>query len=394
MKLKEKISIDEFDGKRFQIRFVEPNTTNHKKAVVTHYLHNIDNGMEAKLLSFLEGMLAGGVYEFNSVPYLGYTLAALLNLEAFGSEKIRNASRELLDYLSFTYALGSYHFNYYPPFRRRYERAKNSSLSKDYQTVFMKTWLSYHPAIQKYPWVESGESHALIAACMPYRPADEVIDLLFGKNTGYFVKLGHGSDGSPEIYSAGPGYLLSAGGVNQGKWSNIVARPVCLFLEEGAGEITNLVHLKGKGKDFMQWNNTGVYKDFACTNGTLFVPGKYQPAATNAIWKVYSVNDTLSFATHSSEGIAIIGLFRNGNARELADQLMNSNPDPQKLQKKFQTPEGSILEYEVNSPKNQWVIKAVDGQPLDRDFGRWPLISGEYHRQKSIFSTIYNATYK
>jgi len=45
MKLKEKISIDEFDGKRFQIRLVEPMATNEKKAVITHYLHNIDNGI-------------------------------------------------------------------------------------------------------------------------------------------------------------------------------------------------------------------------------------------------------------------------------------------------------------------------------------------------------------
>lgn len=45
MKLKEKISIDEFDGKRFQIRLVEPNLSNQKKAVITHYLHNIDNGV-------------------------------------------------------------------------------------------------------------------------------------------------------------------------------------------------------------------------------------------------------------------------------------------------------------------------------------------------------------
>lgn len=45
MKLKEKISIDEFDGKRFQIRLIEPVESNHKKAVITHYLHNIDNGV-------------------------------------------------------------------------------------------------------------------------------------------------------------------------------------------------------------------------------------------------------------------------------------------------------------------------------------------------------------
>jgi len=45
MKLKEKISINEFDGKLFQLRLVEPVSTNEKKAVITHYLHNIDNGI-------------------------------------------------------------------------------------------------------------------------------------------------------------------------------------------------------------------------------------------------------------------------------------------------------------------------------------------------------------
>jgi DNA (cytosine-5)-methyltransferase 1 len=43
MKLKEQISIDEFDGKHFQVRLVEP--SDDIKAVLTHYLHNIHNGV-------------------------------------------------------------------------------------------------------------------------------------------------------------------------------------------------------------------------------------------------------------------------------------------------------------------------------------------------------------
>ena len=43
MEVLEKISIHEFDGKRFQIRLVEPVTASEKKAIITHYLHNIDN---------------------------------------------------------------------------------------------------------------------------------------------------------------------------------------------------------------------------------------------------------------------------------------------------------------------------------------------------------------
>lgn len=43
--MKEKISIEVFEGKKFKIKIIEPENTNVKKAVVTHYLHNIENGV-------------------------------------------------------------------------------------------------------------------------------------------------------------------------------------------------------------------------------------------------------------------------------------------------------------------------------------------------------------
>lgn len=45
-KLKEKISIEEFDDKRFQVRVVEPVSPDHKKAVITHYLQNLNQDEE------------------------------------------------------------------------------------------------------------------------------------------------------------------------------------------------------------------------------------------------------------------------------------------------------------------------------------------------------------
>ncbi len=42
--MKEKIMIDEFDGKKFKIRFVEED--DNRKAVLTHYLHNYHNGIK------------------------------------------------------------------------------------------------------------------------------------------------------------------------------------------------------------------------------------------------------------------------------------------------------------------------------------------------------------
>lgn len=90
MKLKEKISIDEFDGKWFQIRLVDAVPANHKKAVITHYLHNIDNGIakyfkkdaikyvkelvhfqeeENKLTLVTEDALQQLLFEVNDVPF-------------------------------------------------------------------------------------------------------------------------------------------------------------------------------------------------------------------------------------------------------------------------------------------------------------------------------------
>lgn len=43
MKIKKNISIEEFDGKKFQIKVDESVAVNHKKAVVTHYIHNLNS---------------------------------------------------------------------------------------------------------------------------------------------------------------------------------------------------------------------------------------------------------------------------------------------------------------------------------------------------------------
>jgi DNA (cytosine-5)-methyltransferase 1 len=43
--MKERISIEEFDNKKFKIRFVEAD--DNKKAILTHYLHNLKNGVKS-----------------------------------------------------------------------------------------------------------------------------------------------------------------------------------------------------------------------------------------------------------------------------------------------------------------------------------------------------------
>jgi hypothetical protein len=310
------------------------------------------------------------------LPYIGYTITALLNLEAFGSDKLKVEARKVLDYMNWTYALGSYQLKHYPPMRRRYEKAGIKEITTDYQSIFMKSWLSFSPVSDYDKDISSGEVHALMGAIMPYRPADKVVEIIFDKVNGYFVKLGHGPKSSPEIYSAGEKFLISAGGVNRGERSIIVARPITLFLNDHAGHLSQTFHLAGPGTDFKEWNNTGVFENFACAAGPVSVPSGFKPVAVNEAWNIFQTKDSLMIAVHSTPDLGILVIFGNQNPQVLVKRLMEANPNPEILKSQFQFPAGCKIDFDLDAPKDKWVIKSVDGKPLDRDFDRWPLISG------------------
>jgi hypothetical protein len=342
------------------------------------YFDNISNGMEAIILKVLEEMKANGLYEFNSMPYVGYTITALLNLEAYSSDKVRKAARNVLDYMNFCYALGSYKYQYFPPMRRRYERASWHELTTGYHSVFMKAWMSFLPESESNFDIGQGQAHALMGACMPYRPADEITKLLFEKENGYFIKLGHGKNACPEIYSAGKDFLLSAGGTNRGKLSEIVARPITLFLNNDASNLKHTFHLFGPGSDFMKWNNTGVSENFACAAGKVNVPEGLIPEAKNKDWSVYQFDGKLCVALFSSDDLGILAIFENDNPEHILKEIAHANQQNEQLKTQFQFPEGPLIQYDVNAPKNKWVITKIDDKECDREFDNWPLISGDY----------------
>lgn len=343
---------------------------------------NIQNGMENKLLNYINAMLINGLYEFNSLPYTGYTITALLNLEAFGSEKIQTSSRNLLDYMNWCYALGSYRLKHFPPMRRRYEKENIKLLTTDYHSIFMKSWLSYSSFSNYDKDITNGHPHALMGCCMPYRPADSAMAFLFKKGSGYFVKLGHGSGACPEIYTAGKHYLLSAGGANQGKRSLIVTRPVTLFLNDTAKQLSSVIHLSGPGTDFMHWNNTGVYKNFACAAGPVFIPKGFEAVAQKGNWSVFALKDSVMAVIYSTHSLGIIVVFENNlSAQALLDTLIKANPDALNLQNAFRFPDGQNITYEVKAPVNKWVIVAENGRQVNRNFQKWPLIEGHFNNQ-------------
>ena len=341
------------------------------------YYDNVQNGMEEKLLSLLGEMKHNGLYEFNSIPYLGYTITALLNLEAFASEKVRAEARNVLDYLNWSYALNSYHLKHYPPMRRRYDKAGIHELTSNYHSAFMKAWLGFSAVRDFDQTIGTGKEHMLMGACMPYRPAEKVVEILFDKKGGYFIRQGHGPDASPEISSAGKHFLISAGGVNRGRNSLIVARPICLFLNDSSDHLSEIIHLSGPGSNFMQWNNTGVYENFACAAGPVSIPKGLMPEAQEGNWSLYLMAHKVTVIVYSSEKLGIIAVFEEVEPMVTFKAVLAENAENQTLNEFFKFPNGKSLAYDVLAEKDQWVMIAEDGQMLNRDFDSWPLMEGD-----------------
>lgn len=335
---------------------------------------NVANGLEAWLVDYLEGMARAGLHEYNSRPYLGYTLTALLNLEAFTAEPVRVAARRVLDRVNWEYALGSLSLRRFPPFRRQARRAVDTDLDGDYHTGVMKAWMSLAGVDSLF--VRKGEHQALWVPLTTYRPSDAMVAWVKHKPDTYFVQIGHGHDGSPEIYSGGPGYLITAGGVSNDWAKQCVARPTTLMLDDGAMDLTELLQVAGPDSSYWQWNNTGVYKNFAVSAGPVLVPKGWVPAEQNDMWRIFEQAGH-QIAVYSTDQLGIFCLLPEDEAGDWLEDVTVANADVDVLKTRFQWPNGSVITYDVHASKDQWVIVSVDGKHVDRGFGAWPLMRGD-----------------
>ena len=329
------------------------------------------NGVSKKLKIFLEEIETYGFYEFNSAPYLGYTYCALLNLYEFASGDIRDLAGKLLDRLNWQYALSSFKFKHFPPNRRRFGKSFKKNIDSDYHTVMLKVWASLFDDSLSID-MSRGQHHALWATFASYKPSDKVMEWIINKPKPYFVKMGHGYNSCPEIISGDKGYLLSAGGANQGKRSLIVAKPIMLFLNDDAEEMSETFHMFGPGENFVEWNNTGVYQDFACTKGKVYIPEAKQALISSANWQIFSIIEGIFLAIYSKKEIGLMAIVRSNSAKDVLNKIIENNGDESRLNTRFNHPNGNIIDYDLESPKDQWVITRVNRKNMDRDFSKWP----------------------
>ncbi|HPO12552.1 MAG TPA: hypothetical protein PLI09_03835 [Candidatus Hydrogenedentes bacterium] len=330
---------------------------------------NSRNGLQDWLTGRLNHIRMYGFHEFNSVPYERYALAPLLNLEAFAEPpEVASLARVILDDKAWRYALGSLEFRQCVPFCRQPRRADKTELTLNPMNSIAKAWvLDPEEAFRQ----SDGGFDALL---MPYRPPLQTVEWMKAKPHEYFVQIGHGEYGSPEIFSGGPGYVLSAGGACPCWESQVVPRPTTLLIEDGAQDIKECFHVPGAGH-WTAWNNTGVYRHFACGNMAVQVPDAYRPVAEASGWRIFLPGhpEGLLIAVYNAEGLGLMALFPTTEVapETLLQRILEMNPDAAVLAKTFHCPMDGELTYDPNAPYGTWIMESANGHSLDRAYGQW-----------------------
>jgi hypothetical protein len=116
------------------------------------------------------------------------------------------------------------------------------------------------------------------------------------------------------------------------------------------------------------------------------VPARFTPEAAHGPWRLYSAENGLGIAVFSTSDLGLLVLFPETEPSGLLEAVVAANPSPADLRRGFRFPAGSEVAYDLNGPANRWVITAIDGQPVDRRFDRWPLLSGGSSINSAVIS--------
>ena len=320
---------------------------------------NDKNGMTKWFESYLNDIRLHGIYEYNSVPYLSYTMLSLMNLAEYAKpETIRKLAESILDEIFYCYAYGSFNLKQCAPFRRRFEHAEDQGLYLNRCHILVRFWLNNKS--------KSPDQLELASIIHNYSLPQSTFELFKHRpEIEYYKIFNHDQDGSPEIYSGGPNYLLSAGGSYRGEMAKVISRPITLLLNDNSKTIKECIHIQGTGQ-WQSWNMTGVHKRFAVAKGTIFIPEKYNYKPKPG-WNVVMPNNDITVAFYQGQKMAILLVLPDIDLSpsRIIKMLEDDNPSIEKSNtfnwpQQFAPPETCSVKFNINATNETLTITDVD----------------------------------
>eukprot|EP00730_Choanoeca_flexa_P001194 TRINITY_DN10523_c0_g2_i1.p1 TRINITY_DN10523_c0_g2~~TRINITY_DN10523_c0_g2_i1.p1 ORF type:complete len:820 (+),score=131.75 TRINITY_DN10523_c0_g2_i1:194-2653(+) len=395
-----------------------------------HPKHALPAPLDAAMVHLLMEVRERGLWEFNSRPYTAYYTMTLLILEEVAPTHIALLAHQVLDMLTFAFALGTSRLRRNDPFRRRLSRAKSTDLYDHPMSALMAVWLQRagitHPDLDDFlnhrlhqtkatcpadqhayiPHLADG--YACYAALFRYTPPDITLRLAWdygnesehaGKNyRGYYARLGHGNQSCPEVYTRTRDWLLAGGGA--ATQSHIVARPIALIWTKSlAVDRKQLLHIYGTGH-FSSWSMTGVIFNVAVARGFVHIPiehyrqiaDPFQGISPWEAWRPREHHDGLVLV-HRGDGEAhptVVMVYSEVAADQIAFKLLKTARESNNMLGEFgkiRVPDDESyvcdrpwaklqsVEYDLTKDNHVWPITGINGNSLRHcsDYDTLPL---------------------
>ncbi|MEX1099088.1 MAG: hypothetical protein WEB87_01605, partial [Bacteriovoracaceae bacterium] len=367
---------------------------------------NEANGFNDWLVDHLRYFYVHGFSEMNSKPYAGYTISALLNLYDFAeNNKVKNAAKTLLDYLTMRYAMESLDLRRYPTFRRQKKHYNNEWLHhKDSMTAMMMALSgNYHYLYKSEVSFEGllpyGDRFAFNAAVSSYFPEEIVLDHIFNpKKSMNFASLEH--KGKSVSYME-EDFLISGGGVHRRLFppftivNDVLAAPTLLIPRNKGDNLNDLFYFKGKKRPGAR-SNLCVAENFMC-GFDLHVPKDINPGCffSQGDWTFYdfskedcnSVYKNLYLAVYKNsagrnapaENYGFIEVRKAQTGFHAFVDSVASNAKPfyhYEVEEDYETSEGKRIKFQIDAGKGNYEI--LNGQ-AGSNSKKWQRVSGKYH---------------
>ncbi len=89
-----------------------------------------------------------------------------------------------------------------------------------------------------------------------------------------------------------------------------------------------------------------------------------------------TIAEGIFLGVYSKEKLGLMVIVRAASAGDALDRILTANPDKKRYQTQFRHPNGNFIEYDLDAPKDTWVIKRVNNKSVNREFDRWPFFEG------------------
>ncbi len=383
--------------------------------------------IEKELISILKEMLENGLREYNSIPYIGYTASALLNLYDFGEGEVKALAKEVLDKMFTEYALSSSDYKIFADFRRQSKKLNNQDLMGDHSLEpFLRVWqgadldpvmrrhgkriadamtTSYRPpaGIMQpkegvYVAKRCNESILtyLIFSIKKFiykifgweKPLDPVGGTFISARSSYYVP-----GGAKRSFVLTGGTTVSSSMI---KWpAEQSGRTPTLLTEAKATDIQHVAHLGHHdvpiGEDANLRNNTCIYSQFMSGSAPIILPYSAKVVAGSVeTGAIIEIEPGLRAFVLNGEDFGVMALLPNTDPdkslitwhREdvegLLLEIQARNPSLLYNQNQFTFPEkvggemaGRTISFDIHAKRDTWGIQSIDEAALNRDGQTW-----------------------